>query len=95
MTIITNATPRYPGDATRTALLKRGDELGDVRIQKYSNENYHVAAFTPGYETSSPGDTPKMNPDHGEWCSTAARADAEFAFRLARAHAEGWKDYTP
>jgi hypothetical protein len=84
--------PRYPGDAVRIMYLQRNNEIGDVRIQDYGADCYHVAAFTPGYGTSGPGDTPKMNPDHSEWCANVAHANAEFELRLARAHAEGWKD---
>jgi hypothetical protein len=94
--------PRYPGDAVRIVYMTRirpdseagSSEIGDVRIQDYGADCYHVAAFTPGYGTSGPGDTPKMNPDRDEWCSTETHANHEFNYQVARAHAEGWKDRT-
>lgn len=95
MTTIINTTPKYPGDSIRIALLRRGTEFGDVRIQKYDSGNYRVGSFTPGHETNIPGDTPKMEPDLDLWCGSPADAMREFDHQLARAHKKGWLDYDP
>lgn len=91
--------PKYPGDAVRIVYLTHPDDAGgetllhgDVRIQDYGPGCYRVGAFTPGYETSSPGDTPKTNPQHHSWCETVSDANIAFRAFVKLAHAEGWND---
>ncbi len=87
--------PKYPGDAVRCTMLQRDNELGDVRIQHYGVGCYMVAAYLPGYETSSPGDTPKMNPDKHQWVETAEGANGWFEQYVRGAMREGWSPYNP
>jgi hypothetical protein len=88
--------PKHPGDAVRITMLRRGNELGDVRIQHYGR-TVRVASFAPGYETCFPGDTPKMNPDNSEWfdASEQARADDQLNAYVEQAKADGWIEYDP
>lgn len=88
--------PKYPGDAVRIALLIRGDELGDVRIMDYgqsSKNRYRIAAFLPGYEECTPGDTPKTWPEEDRWCTETGTATITFDQYVKAAHAAGWQDY--
>lgn len=90
---------KYPGDTVRIKMLYRGGhgqpmELGDVRIQQYESV-LRVATFLPGYETSFPGDTPKMNPERSMHCRFADLADAKFDEYLEKAYADGWQNYEP
>lgn len=89
--------PDYPGDAVRIALLIRGRELGDVRIQDYGSSvktnRYNIGMFLPGVVECSPGDTPKIWPDHNARCNEPATANSAFEQFLQAAYAEGWKDY--
>lgn len=94
--------PKWPGDGVRSVLFRRDVlhlnivfEIGEVRIQHYGAGCYMVAAYMPGYETSSPGDTPKMNPDKHEWVSTAESADAVFEEYVRSAARDGWTPLTP
>jgi len=87
--------PRWPGDGVRTTMFRRGDEIGDVRIQHYGVGTYLVAAYLPGYETNNPGDTPKMNPDRHEWVETTAEANEFFDIYVANAKLDGWIIISP
>lgn len=84
--------PKRPGDSILEIELARDGEIGDIRVQWYDG-SLRVAAFTPGYETSSPGDTPKMNPDRYEWTEDKQDAAAKFVQYVIAAFREGWKLY--
>lgn len=87
---------KYPGDAVRIELLRRGDEIGDIRIQDYNErltQAYRVAAFLPGVDVCLPGDTPKTEPDKHQWDLSKREADAHFDRFLAEAHRDGWVHY--
>lgn len=86
-------TPKYPGDAVLSLLLRKGDELGDVRVQWYKDDALRVAAFLPGYETSFPGDTPKMNPERDEWVTTREEASRVYVQYIIAAFRDGWAVY--
>jgi hypothetical protein len=87
--------PRIPGAgyAVRETRMRCADEVGNVRIQHYG-PNVCVAAFLPGWESSFPGDTPKMNPDDSEWFAAedVDAANAQFDKYVAEAKANGWKE---
>lgn len=86
---------KYPGDAVRIRMLRRGDELGDVRIQQYSvtPQSVRVAKFLPGNEVFLPGDTPKTEPEQDEWCSSSWRADEVFDRFVQDAYNDGWENF--
>lgn len=93
---MTNWTkPAYPGDAVRMQMLRRGDEIGDVRIQAYNEVSFCIATFLPGNTVCFPGDTAKVEPEHSEWTGVREKAVAIFETMLATARADGWEDYTP
>lgn len=88
--------PKYPGDDVRIALLIRGAEIGDVRIQDYGegiNNRYRVGQFLPGVEECSPGDTPKVWPERGAYCATPGEANSTFLEYVRLAREDGWQDY--
>lgn len=88
--------PKYPGDAVRTAMLIRGDEIGDVRIQDYGASlriRYKVGTFLPGETECAPGDTPKTWPERSSWAGSKAEANVVFDAFLRDSRAAGWKDY--
>lgn len=80
----------YPGDSVIRCDVKRGDEIGSVCIQWYETDKLWVTSYLPGYETSSPGDTPKWNPEHSKWCSSRNEAALEFITQMRRALGDGW-----
>lgn len=85
---------KYPGDAVRIAALRRGDELGDVRIMHYGH-NVQVAAFLPGRDVLLEGDTPKTEPENYCWFPVPereARANKVFGLYVAQAKQDGWTD---
>lgn len=84
--------PKYPGDAVRILMLKRGAELGDVRIQHYEHF-VKVGSFLPGVEECSPGDTPKVWPEKSTTLHCGITADAEFDRLVQEAYADGWQNY--
>lgn len=86
--------PKYPGDAVRILSLKRGGELGDVRIQHYGKK-VRVATFLPGNSVCSAGDTPKTEPERSVWCANNFIADEFFDTYVADAYADGWDNYDP
>ena len=86
--------PEYPGSPVRMQMLRRDDELGDVRIQWYGPASFHVGSFLPGRTTCSPGDTPKTAPEIDEWCETEGAANAFFDVYVLQAREDGWEDYT-
>ena len=87
--------PAYPGDAVRMQMLRRRDEIGDVRIQDYGDSKLCVAAFLPGSPVQLPGDTPKTEPNWSRWRYTKDSADTSFDVYLAAARADGWEVYKP
>lgn len=82
---------KYPGDAAVNLDVVRDGEMGMIRIQVYGPESYMVASYTPGYQTSFPGDTPKFNPDQVTWCEHKRDADRQFAVYVIGAFRAGWK----
>lgn len=84
--------PPIPGDAVRIIYLKRGDELGDIRIQWFDHA-YRVGTFLPGNTVDNPGDTPKTEPEKHEFKNIRTAADAVFDRYVAEARAEGWTNY--
>lgn len=94
--------PKYPGDAVRILRLKRGGELGDVRIQQYDTF-FRAASFLPGVRESSPGDTRpgakgppgKTWPEKSEICHFTFSADEAFDRLVAEAYEGGWQNYNP
>jgi len=93
------AEPDYPGATIRQQLFIKLDEFGDVRIMDYgsgSKTRYRVASFCPGYESSYPGDSPKMNPERDQWCHTLAEATDFFTIYVGSAKCiYGWAPVTP
>jgi hypothetical protein len=94
----------YPGMSIRQQHFIRGvstataEDFGDVRIMDYgadSKTRYRVASFCPGYETSYPGDTPKMNPERDDWCATLEEASDFFDIYVADAKLRGWTAVSP
>lgn len=84
--------PRYPGDPVRILELYRGDFLGDIRIQHFG-ESVRVASFLPGVVVVSPGDTPKVEPEKAEWCTSSYRADEVFDKYVQEAYEDHWQNY--
>ncbi len=89
--------PKYPGDAVRMLMLKRGTgrdtELGDVRIQHYGMF-FKAAAFLPGVlDPPHEGDTPKTWPEKSETAHTTFAADEAFDRLVGEAYADGWQNY--
>lgn len=84
--------PQYPGDSVRLRMLRRGDLLGDVRIQHYG-EKVRVATFTPGKCTCFPGDTPKTAPNESSWHVNNFTADEAFDEFVQAAYAAGWQNW--
>lgn len=91
--------PKHPGDTVRGVLLRRGDEIGDVRIMSYSQAQegmqVRVAAFLPGHTVELPGDTPKTEATLDCWHTTRAGANRAYDAYLAQALADGWVEYRP
>jgi len=89
-----NAEPEYPGIPIALIMLRKGRELGDVRIQHYGRK-VKVAAFLPGICMSLPGDSPKTSPDRDEWFDVDNRVGAERTFdRFIRdARDAGWVEH--
>lgn len=86
--------PKWPGDSCRELMLVRGDEVGSIRIQHYGN-SLLVACYLPGICHVYPGDTPKMEPDVSEWCTSSYTADLLFDRYVALAYNDLWqKDYS-
>lgn len=84
--------PRFPGDAVRMLLLKRGKEIGDIRIQAYNARSFRVAAFLPGVNVSFPGDTPKVEPENSCFRMSTYAADEAFDLYVQRAYEDGWQN---
>ena len=82
--------PRYPGDAARDAMFRRGDEFGLVKIQHYGVGSYMVAAYLPGRMECVEGDTPKTVPEKHRWCETAEGANQWFEQYVRAAACDGW-----
>jgi hypothetical protein len=93
------APPKYPGDAVRHQMLRRGEELGSVQIMDYGKgaqrARYRIASFCPGCIVHTDGDTPKTEPDAEQWCTAPEYADECFE-RLVRLRKRGgWKEWRP
>lgn len=93
--------PKYPGDAVRILMLKRGHgvntQLGDIRIQHYG-ETVTVASFLPGIVECSPGDTPKVWPESSVTLradNQCAAADEVFEDYVRKAYDAEWQNYNP
>lgn len=84
--------PKYPGDAVRELLIKRGPEVGMVLIQHYTTF-VKVGMFVPGVYECSPGDTPKTWPNKSETCTSSPAADAVFDNYVQEVYADGWENY--
>lgn len=82
--------PKFPGDSWVIVNLQRGDEIGDVRVMNYDS-HFRVAAFVPGWEQCSPGDTPKMVPDRDHWTEDRQEANKLFAQYVIDAFRDGWR----
>lgn len=79
---------KYPGDAVRTLMLKRGDELGQVCIQQY--ETYlKVGLFVPGIGEKH------VWPEKHRDVIVSDDADACFDNYVQEAYAMGWQNYEP
>lgn len=85
----------YPGDTVRVLALRRGREVGEIRIQQYSGgtQSVRVASFLPGNFVCLPGDTGKTEPEKHEWCSSEWQANEIFERYAHAAYAEGWQNY--
>lgn len=85
--------PEYPGAPVRILNLKRGDELGDIRIQGgITDRTVKVCSFLPGVEECSPGDTPKVWPEKSEYVTNNFAADQLFDQYVGEAYEEGWQN---
>lgn len=84
----------YPGAPIAFVPLRKGDTLGDVRIQHFGN-HVRVATFLPGITECSPGDTPKTWPENYKTFPIGERAAIEKCFELfvTETRREGWIDY--
>jgi hypothetical protein len=88
--------PQIPGDSVREIRMKKGSEIGDVRIQDYTATSkqkpcYRVASFLPGRHVCMEGDTPKTEPEHSIWVmTTKEEANDHFAQFVEAAKADGW-----
>lgn len=82
----------YPGETVRIANFKSvdGNDLGDVRVQRYAPNLYRVAAFLPGIIIDLPGDTPKLVPERSEWSDTLDKAAMPFERFVIDAIKDGW-----
>jgi hypothetical protein len=87
------STPQYPGDSVRITRLRRKDEIGDVRIQVYTETAVRVATFLPGVSVCLEGDTPKTEPERSAWV-VPRLADRLFDRYVSEARADGWLIYT-
>lgn len=91
------STPKYPGDTVKLVQFKRGDEIGDVRVQDYQGTmkpgigRYKVGTFLPGVTECSPGDTPKIWPEKSLYTHTPEEAEIVLAQYTLLALGEGWK----
>jgi len=83
-------TPKHPGDSVRITRFKRGDEVGDVRIQWYGETSVKVGSFLPGEVQDLPGDTPKVWPERSQYHRTRDAADSHFEVYVKEALREGW-----
>lgn len=88
------STPKYPGDAVRSYLMKRNGETGSIVIQHFGR-TVLVAAFLPGQTIQLPGDTPKRMPELSDYFDPSSGlgrvlADAEFDSYVEQAVRDGW-----
>lgn len=87
----------YPGAAVLLTRFSRGDELGDVRVQDYSEMNvtksaFRVGQFLPGIVEESPGDTAKVWPEVHQYVATFEQALDVFGRYVEAAKAAGWTE---
>jgi hypothetical protein len=88
--------PEYPGASICTVRMiwPSTGELGEVRLMDYgsgSKKRYRVAAFCPGRLVELPGDTPKVEPEADNWCTTLDDAKAWLGLYVDRERRDGWK----
>lgn len=84
--------PSYPGDTVRILPLKRGNEVGDVRIQAFNARSFRVAAFLPGVNVAFSGDTPKVTPERSCFRANTYAADMAFDEYVQAAYEAGWQN---
>lgn len=88
--------PSYPGAPVLLTDMRRGSELGDIRVQDFGETvtggRYKVCQFLPGIVECSPGDTPKVWPEIHQIVTTLDEAGEVFARYVEQAHAAGWSD---
>lgn len=77
------SAPRRPGDTVRIEYLKRGDEIGNIRIQDYMDSiktkyRYKIGSFLPGEIQESSGDTPKVWPEKHKVSASVAQSNKQF-----------------
>lgn len=82
---------RTPGETIRIVSLSLAGDLGDVRIQWYSDDLFRVATFLPGVYVAFPGDTPKVEPEQCEWCNSIENCAGIFDRYVAEAALIGWR----
>lgn len=82
--------PKHPGSTILRLDLRRGEEVGDVRVQWYGDDKLKVGSFTPGVVESSPGDTPKVWPESSVWVGDADEASKMFVELAQAAMRDGW-----
>lgn len=91
---IAKALAKHPGDSIMTLRLRRGNELGSIRVQDYGeatmSHRYKVGAFLPGKFQDLPGDTPKVWPEVDQWTSDIRLARCFFYLLASRALVDGW-----
>jgi len=84
--------PQYPGDAVRLLSLKRGDEIGSIRIQHYG-DFVKVGSFLPG--VVDPEDSSKVWPEKSTFYVFGDPADGKFDEYVQEAYAALWQnDYS-
>lgn len=91
-----DAEPEYLGAPIAMIMLRKGADLGDIRIQHYGRK-VRVASFLPGICMSFPGDSPKTDPERDAWHDVDDRVGAEQTFDhyIRDARDAGWTEYTP
>lgn len=90
--------PKHPGDSVRITSMRRGDEIGDIRIQWYEDK-VMVATYLPGRLTPLiEGDTPKVEPECSAWFTLPGsrnHANNKFDAWVDNARTVGWTECKP
>lgn len=94
-TLIERPEALYPGAPVLLTRFVRAGELGDVRVQDYSEMNvtksaFRVGQFLPGIVEAPPGDTPKIWPEVHQYVATFEQALDVFGRYVEAAKAAGW-----